>query len=88
MIEALGPVANIGVESQVKGHLLRFSPIVYILFSSDWGFIVLMYRFCTIHQRPHSLIGIKSWRAMSLAPKIFLSLYASLSFFYSVSVDY
>ena len=82
MIEALGPVANISVESQVKVHLpssFRSYSILYSVFSSDWDLIVLIYRFCTTHQRPHSLIGIKSWRAMSLVQKIFPSLYVSLS---------
>lgn len=85
VIEALGPVANISVESQVPNGFfledIRYSSpseIELINLSVDY-MLLCECRFYTIHQSPHFLIGMVSWRVTFSAPKICLSLYAPLA---------
>lgn len=81
VIEALEPIANISVESQVMHHIhscaktyfysiICIIAILLVIVSERFFFLYVLFflldRFCTIHRNPHFLPGMKSWAAMSL----------------------
>jgi hypothetical protein len=75
VIEALKPIADVTVESQVKCPKWRICKTNCMFWIQVISLFFLICRFCTTHRSLRFLIGMKSMAAIYSVLRIFLSLY-------------